>query len=407
MSQSEWCNPIVLVPKKDGTIRFCIDFRYLNSISKFDSYPTPRIDDLIEKLGKAKYLTTIDLFRGYWQVPLSPRSKELSAFRTPWGLYHFRVMPFGLHGAPATFQRLMDKVLNGLSPFASAYLDDIVVYSNSWHEHLQHLKVVFECLQNAGLTVNPGKCAIAKEETEYLGFVIGGGQVKPQVQKVEAIQSCPLPQTRKQLKSFLGMSGWYHRFIPNYSARASLLTDMTSLKGPNTLLWSEEAKEAYRDIQQALSRDPVLNCPDFQQEFVLQTDACDKGLGAVLLQGPPNDRHPIAFISRKLYPRETRYSTIEKECLAIKWALDSLRYYLLGRHFVLETDHKALKWLERMKDTNNRITRWYLAMQPYKFDVHHIPGKQNATADFLSRCASEPSEEGECVVDTSTTTTQC
>ncbi|XP_057693505.1 uncharacterized protein LOC130916648 [Corythoichthys intestinalis] len=399
-SYSEWCNPIVLVPKKDGTIRFCIDFRYLNSVSKFDSYPTPRIDELIERLGTAKYLTTIDLCKGYWQVPLSSRSRELTAFRTPWGLYHFRVMPFGLHGAPATFQRLMDKVLCGLSQFAAAYLDDIIIYSNSWDEHLQHLKVVLRCLQNAGLTVNPAKCAFAKRETEYLGFVIGGGLVKPQIGKVEAIRCCPLPRTQKQLKSFLGMSGWYHRFIPNYSARASLLTDMTSLRGSSVLRWSEEAVKAFRDIQQALCQDPVLHCPDFEQEFVLQTDACDRGLGAVLLQGPPNDRHPIAFISRKLFPRETRYSTIEKECLAIKWALDALRYYLLGRHFVLETDHRALKWLERMRDTNNRITRWYLAMQPYKFEVQYIPGKQNSTADYLSRGASELSEEGECVVAT-------
>ena len=138
--------------------------------------------------------------------------------------------------------------------------------------------------------------------------------------------------------------------------------------------------------------------PDLQQTFILQTDACDRGLGAVLLQGPPEDRHPIAFISRKLYPRETRYSTVEKECLAVKWALDSLRYYLLGRQFILETDHKALRWLERMKDTNSRITRWYLAMQPFKFEVHHIPGKENAMADYLSRCPSECPEEGECVV---------
>ncbi|XP_014912289.1 uncharacterized protein LOC106962397 [Poecilia latipinna] len=359
-SHSDWCNPIVLVPKKDGTMRFCIDFRYLNSVSKFDSYPTPRIDDLICCLGKAKYLTTIDLSKGYWQVPLTTRSRELTAFRTPWGLHQFTVMPFGLHGAPATFQRLMDKVLGGL-------------------------------------TVNAAKCTLAKKEVQYLGLIIGNGVIKPQIQKVQAIQSCPLPQTRTQLKYLLGMSGWYHKFIPNFSARAAVLTDMTSPKRPNQLQWSEEAERAFKDIQGALSGPPTLHCPDFDQPFILQTDASGRGLGAVLLQGPPGGRHPIAFISRKLYPRETRYSTIEKECLAVKWALDSLKYYLLGTRFILEMDHKALKWLERMKDSNSRITRWYLAMQPFQFDVHHIPGKLNSTADYLSCWPMEFPEEGECV----------
>lgn len=403
-SKSEWCNPVVLVPKKDGTIRFCIDFRYLNSISKFDSYPTPRIDDLIERLGKAKYLTTIDLCKGYWQVPLTQQSRELTAFRTPWGLFQFTVLPFGLHGAPATFQRLMDQVLCGLSDFACAYLDDIVIYSTTWEEHLGHLKEVLERLHSAGLTINPAKCVLARMETEYLGFTIGCGVIKPQVHKVHAIESCPLPQTRKQLRSFLGMAGFYHRFIPNFSARAAQLTDRIGSRCPNQVQWTAEAVAAFKDIQQSLGKNPVLHSPDFDEHFVLQTDASERGVGAVLLQGPTEDQHPVAYISRKLFPREVRYSTVEKEALAIKWALDSFKYYLLGREFTLETDHKALQWLERMKDTNGRITRWYLAMQPFRFTVHHIPGKDNATADYLSRCPSEDSEGGECVMAALTAT---
>ncbi|XP_063334803.1 uncharacterized protein si:ch211-282j22.3 isoform X5 [Pelmatolapia mariae] len=403
-SKSEWCHPVVLVPKKDGSIRFCIDFRYLNAISQFDSYPTPRIDDMVERLGKARYLTTIDLCKGYWQVPLTERSKELTAFRTPWGLFQFRVMPFGLHGAPATFQRLMDQVLSDMSDFAAAYLDDIVIFSSTWEEHLQHLEKVLGRLQSAGLTVNPAKCAIAKAETEYLGFVIGNGVIKPQVDKVTAIESCPLPETRKQLRSFLGMAGFYHRFIPHFSTRAALLTDLTGARSPNKITWTEEAKMAFQDLRQSLSKSPVLHSPDFERNFILQTDASERGLGAVLLQGPPGERHPVAFISRKLFPREVRYSTIEKEGLAIKWALDSFRYYLLGREFILETDHKALQWIERMKDTNGRITRWYLAIQPFRFTINHIPGKDNCTADCLSRCPRERSEEGECVMAALTAT---
>lgn len=402
-SKSEWCHPVVLVPKKDGSIRFCIDFRYLNSVSKFDSYPTPRIDELIDRLGKARYLTTIDLCKGYWQIALTERSCELTAFRTPWGLFQFKVLPFGLHGAPASFQRLMDQVLCGLSEFAGAYLDDVVIYSTSWAQHLEHLQVVFQRLQEAGLTINPGKCAFAKAEIEYLGFVIGNGQVKPQVAKVQAIQNCPLPQTRKQLRSFLGMAGFYNRFIPNFSSRAAVLTDMVGSRCPNQVQWTTEAEAAFRDLQQALSKEPVLFSPDFDQDFVLQTDASERGLGAVLLQGPVGGRRPVAFISRKLFPRESRYSTIEKECLAVKWALDSLRYYLLGRQFTLETDHKALAWMQRMKDTNSRVTRWYLAMQPFHFTICHVPGRDNVTADYLSRCPGPGLEGGEDVTAGSAT----
>lgn len=392
-SNSEWCHPIVLVPKKDGSMRFCIDFRYLNSVSKFDSYPTPRISDLIDRLGQSKYLTTMDLSKGYWQIPLTQSSRPLTAFRTPGGLFHFKVLPFGLHGAVATFQRLIDQVLCGLT-FASAYLDDIVVYSNTWEEHVQHLAEVLQRLERAGLTVNPSKCAVAKQETEYLGYVIGQGVVRPQVGKIQALEKCPVPQTRKDLRSFLGMAGFYHRFMPNFSSRAATLTDMVGARCPNQLRWTEESLKAFRDIQQALTTDTVLYNPDFSQSFIVQTDASERGIGAVLLQGPPESRRPVAFISRKLFPREVRYSTVEKECLAVKWALDSLRYYLLGREFTLETDHKALQWLQKMKDSNGRITRWYLAMQPFRFKIQHVPGQVNVTADYLSRCTSEILEEG-------------
>ncbi|KAG1926090.1 gag-pol fusion protein [Pimephales promelas] len=296
-----------------------------SKISKFDSYPMPRIEELIERLGNAKYLSTVDLCKGYWQVPLSSSSKELIAFRTPWGLHHFKTMPFGLHGAPPTFQRLMDQVLHGLSDFMSAYLDDIVIFSETWEEHLKHLQMVLRRIQEAGLTINPDKCALAKKEIEYLGYVVGNGVIWPQVGKVQAIKSFTLPKTKKQM------------------------------------------------------------------------DASGVGLGAVLLQGEVGNYHPVAYISRKLFPREMRYSTIEKECLAVKWALDSLRYYLLGRHFTLETDHRALQWLNNMKDTNARITCWYLSLQPYRFTILHRPGRENLTADFLSRHVGEEPEVGESV----------
>lgn len=181
------------------------------------------------------------------------------------------------------------------------------------------------------------------------------------------------------------MAGWYRRFVPNFSARVAPLTDLTRKNCPNRICWTEEMMEAFQDIKVAVCEEPVLYCPHFGKSFVLQTDASDVGIGAVLLQGEIDSRHPVAYISRKLYPREVRYSTVEKECLAVKWALDTFRYYLLGREFTIETDHRPLQWMDRMRDTNARITRWYLSMQPYKFNIRHVPGKSNTTADFLSR----------------------
>lgn len=384
-SSSEWCSPVVLVPKKDGTLRFCIDFRQINALSRFDPYPMPRVDDLVERLGKAKFISTLDLSKGYWQVPLSPQAKELTAFRTPFGLYHFTVMPFGLQGAPATFQRLMDKLLQGTSDFAAAYLDDVVIFSDSWEDHVKHLRAILGRIKGAGLTINPKKCAIAREEVCYLGFVIGRGNIRPQQEKVEAIRSCSPPTTMKKVRSFLGLVGWYRRFIPNFSARAAILTDLTRATAPNKVEWAADCERAFTDLKEALCGDPVLVSPDFSQPFIVQTDASRVGLGAVLLQDVEGERRPIAYLSRKMFPRETRYSTVEQECLAIKWALDSLRYYLLGREFSLEMDHRALQWLERMKDANARITRWNLSIQPFKFRVHYRPGSLNKVADFLSR----------------------
>ncbi|KAI4901393.1 hypothetical protein NFI96_008728 [Prochilodus magdalenae] len=366
-STSQWCSPVVLVPKKDGELRFCVDFSKLNSVSAFDPYPMPRADELIERLGKAKFLSTVDLCKGYWQVPLTESARELTAFRAPNGLFHFLTMPFGLHGAAATFQRMMDAVLKGTEDFAASYLDDVVIYSGSWQEHLRHLEAVLGKIRAAGLTANPGKCHLAKGMVSYLGYVLGGGAIRPQVDKVQAVQECPIPTTKRRVRSFLGLVGWYRRFIPNFADRAAPLTNLTKKDQPQRVKWTEECNSAFNDLKDCLCSDPVLGSPDFGKPFVVQTDASGNGLGAVLLQGVENSRRPILYISRKLFPREKNYSTVEKEALAVKWALDSLKYYLMGSDFVLETDHRALKWMRHMKDTNARITRWYLSLQPFRF----------------------------------------
>ena len=384
-SNSEYCSPVVIVLKKDGSLRICIDFRKINAVSEFDAYPMPRIDELLERIGRAQYITTLDLCKGYWQVPLEKSCRPYTAFQTPRGLFQFTVMPFGLHGAPATFQRLMDQVLRGCAHCSAAYLDDVVVYSNTWEDHIQHLTLVLGKIQKAGLTLNPSKCEWAKEETRYLGYRLGHGEVRPQIDKVEAVKNCPRPRTKKEVRSFLGLAGWYRRFVPQFASIAAPLTALTGKDQKNPVVWSEACEIAFQTLKDCLCSSPVLKSPDFSRRFLVQVDASAVGLGAVLAQGDLQDEQPVLFLSRKLLPRETRYSTVEKEGLAIKWALESLKYYLLGREFDLETDHRALTWINTMKDQNSRLTRWYLSLQPFKFVIRHRAGKSNVVADFLSR----------------------
>ncbi len=219
-SHSDWASPIVLVPKTDGSVRFCVDYRKVNAVSKFDAYPMPRVDELLDRLGTARIYSTLDLTKGYWQIPLSPLSKEKTAFTTPFGLHQFVTLPFGLFGAPATFQRLMDKILRPHTAYAAAYLDDIIIYSQNWHRHMVHLREVLRALREAGLTANPKKCPIGRVEVRYLGFHLGHGQVRPQIKKMAAIATCPRPKTKKEVRQFLGLAGYYRRFIPNYSDMA-------------------------------------------------------------------------------------------------------------------------------------------------------------------------------------------
>ncbi|XP_067293545.1 uncharacterized protein [Pseudorasbora parva] len=384
-SRSAWSSPIVMVPKPDGTLRFCNDFRRLNEVSEFDGYPMPRVDELLERLGRARYITTLDLTKGYWQVPLTNSAKEKTAFSTPSGHWQYRTLPFGLHGAPATFQRMMDILLRPHQAYAAAYLDDVVIHSETWQDHLERLRRVLLELRRAGLTANPRKCHLALAEAQYLGFRVGRGLIQPQQRKVDAILTAPRPETKTQVRAFLGLAGYYRCFIPNFSSLASPLTDLTRKGQPEKVKWDDALDKTFRAIKTSLTTEPVLRAPDFNCPFLLQTDASDTGLGAVLSQVQEGEEHPVTYISRKLTPAETRYAAVEKEALAIKWAVLELRYYLLGRRFTLMTDHAPLQWMARAKDTNARVTRWFLALQDFHFTVEHRAGTANSNADGLSR----------------------
>ena len=318
-STSEWSAPVVLVKKKDGSMRLCVDYRRLNGVSETDAYPMPRIDELIDRLGKSCFISTIDLTRGYWQVPVTEEARSKTAFSTPYGLYQFNVMPFGLQGAPATFQRLMDQVLRGLDEFSSAYLDDVIVFSTTWDDHMKNLKEVLLRLREAGLSIKLKKCQFGMDHCTYLGHVVGSGEVHPEPTKIHAVRSFPVPQTKKQVRVFLGLTGYYRRFISNYASIAAPLTDLTRKAAPTRVVWTAKCVNAFQKLKESLCTAPVLQSPDFSRPFILQTDASDRGVGAILSQCDDNGQdHPVAYFSRKLLLREQRYSTIEKECLAIK-----------------------------------------------------------------------------------------
>ncbi|CAM5076925.1 unnamed protein product [Natator depressus] len=385
-SESAWASPVVLVPKPDGEIRFCVDYRKLNAVTRPDNYPMPRTDELLEKLGRAQFISTLDLTKGYWQVPLDESAKERSAFTTHLGLYEFNVLPFGLRNAPATFQRLVDGLLAGLGEYAVAYLDDVAIFSDSWADHLEHLQKVLERIREAGLTVKAKKCQIGLNKVTYLGHQVGQGTISPLQAKVDAIQKWPVPKSKKQVQSFLGLAGYYRRFVPHYSQIAAPLTDLTKKKQPNAVQWTEKCQKAFNKLKATLMSDPVLRAPDFDKPFLVTTDASERGVGAVLMQkGPDQEFHPVVFLSKKLSERESNWSITEKECYAIVYALEKLRPYVWGRRFHLQTDHAALKWLHTVKETNKKLLRWSLALQDFDFDIQHISGASNKVADALSR----------------------
>ncbi|CAM4623274.1 unnamed protein product, partial [Caretta caretta] len=322
---------------------------------------------------------------GYWQIHLAKDAKERTAFSTPEGLFQYTVLPFGLHGAHATFQHLMHKLLWPHTSYAAAYLDDVVIHTPDWETHLEKVEAVLHMLRRAGLTANPVKCAIGLAEAKYLGYIVGRGMVKPQLNKLEAIQNWPRPNRKKQVRAFLAVVGYYRRFIPHFTTRASSLTDLIKARGPDMVKWTGAAEKAFMDLRTALCSNPVLIAPDFKKEFILQTDASEVGLGAVLLQMVGDEEHPILYLSRKLLLREQKYAMVERECLAVKWAMETLRYYLLVRRFTLVTDHAPLQWMQRNKEKNARVTRWLLFLQPFQFTIQYQAGSHHGNADGLSQ----------------------
>ena len=387
-SKSPYSSPVVLVRKKDGSCRFCIDFRGLNKITVFDAEPIPNVEDLFVRLAHSRFFTKIDLAKGYWQILVLPEDRPKTAFATHQGLFQFIRMPFGLVSAPAVFARMM-RMLHLADLSAENFFDDILVHSASWSDHLHHVRNVLDRLKSYGLTARPSKILAGFQSLEFLGHVVGSGVLRPDESKTEKILQVSTPTTKKQVRSLLGLLSFYRRYIPGFASVAAPLTDLTKESGRScrSIHWTPDCASALQEIQDILSRKPVLLLPRLDLPFVLQTDASSTGLGAVLLQEFEDSLHPVCFASRKLLDREKRYSTIERECLAIVWAVHKFVRFLWGVRFILQTDHRPLTYLRTSNFKNSRIMRWALSLQEFSFEVLPVSGQANVFADLLSRSA--------------------
>lgn len=383
-SDSPWASPVVLVRKKDGTMRFCVDYRKLNDITKKDSYPLPRIDDTLDTLSGATWFSTLDLKSGYWQVEMEQGDKEKTAFTVGTGLWQFNVMPFGLCNAPATFERLMEHVLRGLAwNTCLVYLDDIIVIGKSFDEHLERLREVFQRLRGANLKLSPKKCELFKDRVKYLGHEVSTEGVATDVSKVVAVKKWPVPKDKTELRSFLGLCTYYRRFIKNFADIAGCLHKLTE-KG-RVYKWSSECDTSFQELKERLCSAPILAYPKPGERFIIDTDASNIGIGGVLSQIHNGEEKVIAYFSRKLSKQEVNYCVTRRELLAVVATVKNFHKYLYGQEFLLRTDHAALRWLLHFKNPEGQAARWIERLQGYDFQTEHRKGTVHLNADALSR----------------------
>ena len=348
-SNSPWVSLVVMVKKKDGSLRFCVDFCQLKAATVKDAHPLPQIDDLLDTLHGAHWFSTLDLKSGYWQIPTMERDKEKTAFRTISGqLYEFNQVPFGLCNDPATFSRLMDCVLSGLHwETCLFYLDDIIVFSSTWEEHLAQLRQVFERLRHSTLKLVAEKCAFAAKEVSYLGHRVTEEGLLPDSVLLVAIREIPPPKTATEVRSFLGLAGYYRRYVKNFVAIAGPLHALT--RKDAVFHWSADCQDAFDHLKTLLTTSPITAFPDFSQSFLLYKNASTAGLGAILAQVRKGKERIICCASRSLNQAEKAYPATKLECLAIVWAIAKFRPYLTAMPFEVYTDHYDLQWLKTMR----------------------------------------------------------
>lgn len=398
--ESAWGAPALLVPKANGKVRFCVDYRKLNAVTKTDVYPMPLIDELVQSTKKNCFMSSIDMRSGYWQVSVREQDRDKTAFLTPFGTYRFKRMPFGLKNSPSTFQRLIDRLRSGASlkdVTLLAYQDDLLVITEgNFEKHVEDLRAVFERLRMFKLRANREKCVFARDEVKYLGHVITQDGVSPDDDKVRAVLDMKAPSSLKHLRTFIQTCSWFRKFIPNFSGIAEPLTRLT--KKNQQWSWGPDQDRAFEDLKQRLSSAPVLRQADYSKPFIVRTDASNYALGAVLLQGEGKDERPIEYASRLLTQAERNYSTTEREALAVVWAIEKFRGYIEGHEIIVGSDHQPLKWLLTLKSPSGRLVRWALKLQSFNIQLQYTPGKANVIADALSRPTCKEEDRNQCGV---------
>ena len=377
-SDSPYASPVVLVGKKDGSWRLCVDYRELNAQTVKNKFPIPVIDELIDELSGAVVFSKLDLRAGYHQLRMNPVDVFKTAFKTHTGHFEFLVMPFGLTNAPASFQNWMNQVFQPLlRKCVLIFFDDILVYSKTLDDHWQHLALVFSLMQQHQMFAKANKCVFAIDRVEYLGHFISANGVETDPSKVAAVQAWPIPKTVKELRSFLGLTGYYRKFVKSYAVISRPLTDLLKI---GAFAWNEAAQQAFDQLKTALSSVPVLAIPNFEIPFEIETDASKGGIGAVMQQG-----HPLAYISRALGPKWQRLAVYEKELLALVFAVQKWEQYLLGNHFIIKTDQKSLKWLLQQKISTPFQQFWLSKLMGFDYEIQYKSGTENMAADALSR----------------------
>lgn len=393
-SNSPWSSPIWIVPKKldksgNKKWRMVVDYRKLNEKTIDDRYLIPNISEILDKLGRCMYFTTLDLASGFHQIEVNDNDIKKTAFSVEHGHYEYTRMPFGLKNAPATFQRVMDSVLRDLqNKICLVYMDDIIIFSSSLTEHIQNLEKVFIALEDANLKIQMDKSEFLQKEVAFLGHIVTRDGIKPNPNKISAVQQYPIPKTPKEVKQFSGLLGYYRKFIKDFARMTKPMT-MRLKKGRTINVNDTDYKECFEISKKLLTESPILAYPDFSKQFILTTDASDFALGGVLSQMHDGKEHPICYASRTLNDHEVNYSTIEKELLAIVWTTKYFRPYIFGRKIKIQTDHRPLNWLMSLKEPNSKLVRWRLKLEEYDYTIEYKPGKINNNADALSRIPLE------------------